>query len=84
VDAATPQVLVVPAGPAVDEVVGATGDPAARQPSLLWALATLAVGLAAWALARRWRRLPAWLIAALPFLACLWQFYSYLAKALPS
>jgi sortase A len=84
VDAATPQVLVVPQGPAVTEVVGATGDPAARRPSLLWALATLVVGLAAWALSRRWRRLPAVLIAALPFLACLWQFYSYLARALPS
>jgi sortase A len=83
VDKATPAELV-PVAPTITEVVGATGDPAARTPSLLWGLAALVVGLAAWALARRWRRLPAWVIAVLPFLACLWQFYSYLAKALPS
>jgi len=66
------------------EVVGASGDPAAQQPAALWGLATLAIGLAAWALGRRWRRLPAWTLAALPLLASLWQFYTYLARALPS
>jgi sortase A len=81
--AAKPEELI-PTAPTFTEVVGASGDPSAEAPSAVWAFAALGVGLFTWALGRRWRRLPAWTLGTLPLLACLWQFYSYLARALPS
>jgi len=70
--------------PVIEEVVGASGDPAERIPSALWGAALLALGTAGLVLGRLWRRWPAWLITAVPFLAALWTFYTHLAKAVPS
>ena len=69
---------------AIDEVVGASGDPAERVPSILWGIVVAALGIAAAILGRLWRRWPSYLLVALPFLAALWTFYSHLAKAVPS
>ncbi len=70
--------------PVLDEVVGASGDPAERIPSALWGLVVLSLGIAAAVFGRLWRRWPAWLLTAAPLLLALWTFYTHLAKAIPS
>jgi len=76
--------LASPDRPVIDEVVGASGDPAERVPSALWGTVVLALGSAGAILGRLWRRWPAWLLTAVPFLVALWNFYSHLARAVPS
>ncbi len=66
------------------EVVGASGDPAEQAPAALWAVVVLTLGLAGAVLGRLWRRWPARLVTALPFLVAIWSFYTHLAKAVPS
>jgi sortase A len=67
-----------------DEVVGADGNPAKRVPTILWGLAVLVIVAAAIVAAKRWKRWAAYLIAAVPFLLCLWSFYANLAEVIPS
>lgn len=60
------------------------GDPSARVPATAWAAVTGAVALAAWAVGRRWRRLPSY-AAALPFGAlALFQCFEHVARMLPA
>ena len=80
----TGNIVIQPSVPEVTEVVGASGDPAERVPSALWGTVVLALGIAGVVLGRLWRRWPAWLLTAIPFLPALWTFYSHLAKAVPS
>jgi sortase A len=68
----------------VTEVVGASGDPTERVPAALWGSVVVILGIAGAVLGRLWRRLPAWLLTAVLFLPALWNFYSHLAKAVPS
>ncbi|MEJ7765902.1 MAG: class E sortase [Acidimicrobiales bacterium] len=70
--------------PVAQEVVGASGDPAERIPSALWGSVVLLLMLVGAALGRLWRKWPARLVVAAPFLVCLWTFYSHLARAVPS
>ena len=70
--------------PEIDEVVGASGDPAERIPSALWGLVVVALGVAGAVFGRLWRRWPAWLLTSLLLFPALWTFYSHLAKAVPS
>ncbi len=79
-----PAVAAAQPVPVSREVVGASGDPAERVPSVLWGIVVLALGIAASVLGRLWRRWPAWLLLAAPFLVALWIFYTHLAKAVPS
>lgn len=79
-----PAVAAAQPAPVADEVVGASGDPAERIPSVLWGTVVMALGIAAAVLGRLWRRWPAWLLMAAPFLVALWTFYTHLAKAVPS
>ena len=81
---ANPDVLAEEAVEISAEVVGASGDPAERAPAALWATVLLALGIAGAVLGRLWRRWPARMVTALPFLLALWSFYTHLAKAVPS
>ncbi len=51
---------------------------------LLWALATFAVGVCAYVLGRKWRRIPAYAAATVPFLAMLWVCFEHLDRLLPA
>lgn len=53
-------------------------------PAVLWGAVTLAVWLAFYALSRRWRRWPAYLLGAPVFLVALFVFFEAFAKLLPS
>jgi sortase A len=63
--------------------IALSGDPGARLPALLWALVTLAIWTAGWYCGKRFRRLPAYAIALVPFLFALFEFYAQLALVLP-
>ncbi len=53
-------------------------------PTLIWAAVTFVVGLAGWVLGRKWRPLPAYVLAAAPFAASLFACFTYLNKLLPA
>ncbi len=60
------------------------GDPAARVPAASWAAVTAAVALVAWAVGRRWRPWPSYLLA-LPFGAvALFRCFEQVARLLPA
>jgi len=85
--APTPDRTVVEEAPVnpPPEVVGATSDPAAKGPALLWGAACAAIYLlGAWLADRFRRRALGWLIVALPFLGALVVFYEYVARLIPS
>lgn len=65
------------------EVVGATGDPSALRPGLVWAALAAAVLVTMWIVGWAWRRIPVYLVGALPFLYLLWWAYVYLARTVP-
>ncbi|MEO5679192.1 MAG: class E sortase, partial [Acidimicrobiales bacterium] len=79
-----PAVAATQAPPIAQEVVGASGDPAERAPAALWATVLGALAIAGALLGRLWRRWPARIVMAAPFLAALWTFYGHLARAVPS
>jgi sortase A len=60
------------------------GERSPRTPAVLWGLAAALVGLAAWALGRWWRRLPAYLIGLPVFLVVLYIFFENFSRLLPS
>lgn len=71
------------AGPAVaEEDLG--GDPAALAPAVGLGLAAVAVGLLAWFVGRRWRRGPAYVLAAPVVVALVWFSYVNLDRYLPA
>ncbi len=51
---------------------------------LLWALGTFMVGVAGYVLGRKWRPIPAYCAATLPFLAMLWVCFEHLDRLLPA
>ncbi|HET6795090.1 MAG TPA: class E sortase [Acidimicrobiales bacterium] len=60
------------------------GTSKAIVPTVGWGLGCIAVALLAWGLARRWRRLPAYLVAAPVFLVLLYFFFEIVSRILPS
>lgn len=59
------------------------GNSAARLPVLLWGLAAAASAVVVWLAGRRWRRLPAYALGAVPFLIVLFVFFEHLNRLLP-
>ena len=71
-------------GPAALDDPSLAGDPSARAPAASWAAVVGLVALAAWAVGRRWRRWPSYLVA-LPFgAAALFQCFEQVARLLPA
>jgi len=73
-----------PAAGAVDELTaGWFSDSSAWWPTIAWATLGLLAAAAAWLWARRWRRVPAYVLAALPMAVILYFFFENLSRLLP-
>ncbi|HEV7887666.1 MAG TPA: hypothetical protein VGO92_08910, partial [Acidimicrobiales bacterium] len=78
-----------PGGPApaprasIDEA-GLSGRAAAKRPALLWGLLAGLIWLGAWWVSKRWRKWPAYLLAAPFFFVVLFVFFENFARLLPS
>lgn len=84
-----PEVLPEDEEPSEEETIdgaGLSGDPAARTPTLLWAIATAAVALVVWSVAKKFRRAkwPIYAVGALPVLAVLFMFFENMARLFPA
>jgi sortase A len=60
------------------------GESVTRWPAVLWGLAAALVWLAAWAVGRWWRRLPAYLVGIPAFLVLLFIFFENFSRLLPA
>ena len=60
-----------------------SGDPGARLPTLAWGFVAIGVWVGFWALGRRWRKIPAFLLGVLPFSVVMFEFYQQFARVLP-
>jgi sortase A len=65
-------------------ISGLSGERSSRAPALLWGLIAAAVGLVWWFCFHRYPRWTTWFLGAVPFLAALFVFYTYLERMLPS
>ena len=63
---------------------GLSGSGAANGPAITWGLAAAAVWVITWALARRWRRGPAYLLGTPVFLVVLFVFFENFSRLLPA
>ena len=63
---------------------GLDGDADAWPPAILWGLAALAIWMAALFAGHRWRRLPAYALSAVPFLAVLFMAFWHIDRIIPS
>jgi sortase A len=72
------------APPPAGAVGSLSGQSTTTAPAVLWGLACAALWLLAWAVSRRWRRWPAYLLAAPVFLICLFFFFQSFARFLPA
>jgi sortase A len=61
-----------------------SGDRSAAAPTVLWALACLAVALATWFAARRWKRWVAYLVGGAVFLVVLFVCFENVSRLLPA
>ena len=68
----------------VEMEAGLSGDPASKGPALLWGGLAAAIWLAAWLLARAWRKVPAYVIGSLAFFPVLFVFFENVARLLPA
>jgi sortase A len=66
------------------EAPSLSGDRAAAAPTALWALVCIAVALATWFAARRWKRWPAYLLGGVVFLVVLFAFFENVSRLLPA
>ena len=69
--------------PAFEEA-GLSGDPAARWPAFWWGSLAALVGIATALVARRWRRVWAYVIGTPVFLVVLFVFFENVARLLPA
>ena len=60
------------------------GDTDSLAPALAVGLGAIALGLAAWFLGKRWRKVPAYLLATPLILGLVWMCYTYLDRYLPA
>ncbi len=72
-----------------DDGNGSIDEPLGWQPehwpaTAAWAVATALVAAAGWLLGRRWRPVPAYLVAAIPFVGSLFVCFTHLDKLLPA
>ncbi len=73
-----------PPPPSVDELTaGWFSDSSAWLPTIAWATLGVLAAAAAWLWARRWRRVPAYVLAALPMGVILYFFFENLSRLLP-
>ena len=63
---------------------GLGGDSSALLPAIMWGLAAAAIWLTAWFVGTRWKRWPAYLIAAIPFLVVLFMSFVRVDEVLPA
>lgn len=63
---------------------GLSGAKTSKAPAILWGTFAAAIWAAGWVLGRRWRRLPAYAVAAIPFLLVLFVFYENVSRLLPA
>lgn len=63
---------------------GLDGDSDGLVPAILWGLAALAIWFFALFAGRRWKRLPAYSLSALPFLIVLFMAFWHIDRVLPS
>jgi sortase A len=66
------------------EISGLSGESSSRTPAILWGAIAAVVGLLWWLVFHRHPRWSTWLIGAIPFVAALFVFYTYLERVLPS
>ncbi len=78
--------IVAAAAPAGDESFGEglNGDRDAIPSAVSWGLAALAIWFTAGWVGRRWRLLPSYALAMVPFLVLLFISFTYIDRALPS
>jgi sortase A len=83
---ATPRPSVDDTGVTTDASADALagGDGSARVPAVLWSALALLVWFATWYVARRWRKLPAYLIGVPIFAVVLFVAYENIARLLPA
>ena len=63
---------------------GLDGDSDGMTPAILWGLAALAIWFCALFAGRRWRRLPTYALAAVPFLVVMFMAFWHIDRVLPS
>ena len=63
---------------------GLDGDADAWPPAILWSLAALAIWIFALFAGRRWKKLPAYALSALPFLVVMFMAFWHIDRILPS
>ena len=63
---------------------GLDGDSDGLVPAVLWGLATLAIWFFALFVGKRWRRLPAYALSALPFLVVMFMAFWHIDRVIPS
>jgi sortase A len=63
---------------------GLSGERTTIVPALLWGLLATAVAAAGWLAGRRWRKLPAYLVATPVFLVVLFVFFENFSRLLPA
>lgn len=84
--AATPLPEPNDAGVTTDATADALagGDSSARLPAVLWSVLALLIWFATWFVARRWKKLPAYLIGVPIFAIVLFVAYQNIARLLPA
>ena len=79
-----PPVRSEPRGVTSIDDAGLSGEAAARTPAVLWGVGATAVWLLAWFVARRFRKLLVYAVAAPIFLVVLFFFFENFARLLPA
>lgn len=76
--------IAVPDGRRATSINGLSGETSSRTPAAIWGLVAAVVGLLWWLWFHRHPSWRSWLLGAVPFLAVLFVFYTFLERLLPS